>query len=70
MAKEEGLQLAGVVKEAFRDGFLVELEGGHIVTAYLGGKLRKNFIKVVEGDKVTVELSQYDLGKGRIIYRK
>ena len=54
--KEEGLQAEGIVTQSFRGGFLVQLnDSGHIVTAHLAGKLRKNFIRVVEGDKVTVE---------------
>lgn len=71
MKKEEGLQATGVVTESFRGGFLVKLDDSdHVISAHLGGKLRKNFIRVVEGDKVTVELSPYDIGKGRIIFRK
>jgi translation initiation factor IF-1 len=69
--KEEGLQAEGIVTQSFRGGFLVQLnDSGHIVTAHLAGKLRKNFIRVVEGDKVTVEISPYDVGKGRIVFRK
>ena len=69
--KEEGLELTGVVQESVRGGFIVKLDDGdHIISAHLGGKMRKNFIRVVPGDKVTVELSPYDLTKGRIIFRK
>jgi translation initiation factor IF-1 len=69
--KEEGLQVNGVVVESIRGAFIVKLDDvENKITAHLGGKLRKNNIKVVEGDAVTVELSQYDLTKGRIVYRK
>jgi len=69
--KEEGFQADGVVTQSFRGGFLVTLnDTGHVVTAHLAGKLRQNFIRVVEGDKVTVELSPYDIEKGRIVFRK
>lgn len=69
-AKEkDGIEVMGVVQESLRGKFRVILENGHEVTAHLGGKLRKNFIKIVPGDKVKVELSPYDLEKGRIVYR-
>ena len=49
--------------------FRVELENGHAVTAHISGKMRKNYIRILKGDKVTVELTPYDLSKGRIVYR-
>jgi translation initiation factor IF-1 len=70
MAKEQGIQVEGRVKEALANTqFRVELDNGHIVTAHVSGKMRKNFIRIVPGDRVTVELSPYDLTRGRIIYR-
>lgn len=68
--KEEALEAEGVVLEATRGRFQVKLEDSeHIVTAHLGGKMRKHYIRVVPGDKVTIEMSPYDLTKGRITYR-
>jgi len=70
MAKEEPLSMTGEIVEAFRDAkFTVRLENGHEVLAHISGKLRKFFIRVGIGDKVDVELSPYDLKRGRIIYR-
>ena len=70
MAKEEALQMEGVVAETLPNTtFRVELENGHLVTAHISGKMRKNYIRILKGDKVTVELTPYDLSKGRIIYR-
>lgn len=70
MAKEQGIQVEGRVKEALANmQFRVELDTGHIVTAHVSGKMRKNFIRIVPGDRVVVELSPYDLTRGRIIYR-
>ncbi len=72
MAKEEALEVDGVVLESLKNGFRVEISLGNvkaIVLATLGGKLRKNFIKVIPGDLVRVELSPYDTTKGRITYR-
>lgn len=69
--KEEGIEVEGVVTEALANTrFRVQVEGGHIVLAHLAGRLRKNFIRIVPGDRVRVELSPYDLTKGRIIYRE
>ena len=69
--KEEAIEVAGVVREAVRGAFRVQLENSeHIVLCRLGGKMRKNYIRVVPGDKVTVEVSPYDLTKGRIIHRE
>ncbi len=70
MAKEEGIRVEAVVKEALPNAvFRVELQNGHIVTAHVSGKMRMHFIRILPGDKVTVELSPYDLEKGRIVYR-
>ena len=70
MAKEELLQMQGVVTEVMPDSrFLVKLENGHTLVAYTAGKMRKHFIRIIVGDKVTVELSPYDLTKGRINFR-
>ena len=68
--KEEAIEVTGIVREAVRGAFRVQLENSeHVVLCHLGGKMRKNYIRVVPGDRVTVELSPYDLTKGRIIYR-
>ena len=68
--KEELLEFSGSVIEKLPNAmFQVELENGHKVLAHISGKLRMNFIKIVPGDKVTLELSPYDLTKGRIIWR-
>ena len=70
MAKEEALQMEGVVKETLPNTmFRVELENGHVVIAHISGKMRKHYIRIMTGDAVTVELTPYDLEKGRIIYR-
>lgn len=70
MAKEEAIQMEGVVIETLPNTtFRVELENGHIVAAHMSGKMRKHYIRILKGDKVTVELTPYDLSKGRIIYR-
>jgi len=70
MAKEQGIQVEGRVREALANTqFRVELDSGHMVTAHVAGKMRKNFIRIIPGDRVTVELSPYDLSKGRIIFR-
>ena len=69
MAKEEALQMDGLVSETLPNTtFRVELENGHMVTAHISGKMRKNYIRILKGDKVTVEVSPYDLSKGRITY--
>ena len=68
--KGDKLEFDGVVQEALPNAmFRVELANGHKVLAHISGKMRMNFIKILQGDKVTVELSPYDLSKGRIIYR-
>ncbi len=70
MTKKEGIVLLGTVKEALPNAtFKVELENGFEILAYISGKMRMNFIRVMPGDRVKVELSPYDLTKGRIIYR-
>ncbi|MCQ2492699.1 MAG: translation initiation factor IF-1 [Lachnospiraceae bacterium] len=70
MAKSEAIEIEGVVIEKLPNTmFKVEIEGGHIVLAHISGKLRKNYIKIIPGDKVTLALSPYDLTKGRIIWR-
>jgi translation initiation factor IF-1 len=70
MAKETGIQVEGTVVEPLPNAsFRVELENGHRVLAHISGKMRMNFIKILPGDKVTVELSPYDLTRGRIVYR-
>ena len=70
MAKEDVLELEGTVLEALPNAmFQVELENGHKVLAHISGKLRMNYIRIIPGDKVTLELSPYDLSKGRIIWR-
>lgn len=71
MAKEEAIEVEGTVVEALANTqFRVELESGHIVLTHVAGKMRKNFIRIVPGDRVKVEVSPYDLNRGRIIYRE
>lgn len=70
MSKEEGIEVTGTVVEKFPGGmFSVALEDKHLVLAHIAGKLRKNRIRILAGDKVTIELSPYDLTRGRITYR-
>jgi len=70
MSKEDVIEMQGVVKESLPNAqFVVELESGHIISAHLSGKLRMNFIRILPGDRVTIELSPYDLSKGRITWR-
>jgi len=70
MAKQAAIEQDGTIIEALSNAmFRVELENGHIVTAHISGKMRKNYIRILTGDKVTVEMTPYDLTKGRIIYR-
>lgn len=70
MAKEEPIEVEGKVIETLPNAmFRVELENGHRVLAHISGKMRMHFIKILPGDKVTIELSPYDLTRGRIIYR-
>ncbi len=71
MAKEEAIQVEGNVVEALANTqFRVELENGHQVMAHVAGKMRKHFIRIVPGDRVVVEVSPYDLKRGRIVYRE
>ena len=70
MAKEEPIQMEGKVVETLPNTtFRVELDGGHLITAHISGKMRKHYIRILTGDKVTVEMTPYDLTKGRIVYR-
>ena len=70
MAKEEAIRVDGTIVETLPNAsFRVELENGHKVLAHISGKMRMHFIKILPGDKVTVELSPYDLSRGRIVYR-
>ena len=70
MAKEDQIEMEGVVVETLPNTmFRVELENGHIITAHISGKMRKHYIRILTGDQVTVEMTPYDLSKGRIIYR-
>ena len=70
MAKEDAITVEGTVVETLPNAmFRVELEGGHRILAHISGKMRMHFIKILPGDKVSVELSPYDLTRGRIIYR-
>lgn len=70
MAKEDSIQMEGKVTETLPNTlFRVELENGHVVTAHISGRMRKHYIRILTGDKVTVELTPYDLTKGRIVYR-
>ena len=71
MAKEDSIRMQGTVLETLPNTmFRVELENGHVVTAHISGKMRKHYIRILTGDKVTVELTPYDLNKGRIVYRE
>jgi translation initiation factor IF-1 len=70
MAKEEAILVSGVVKEPLPNAmFRVEIENGHVVLAHISGKMRIHNIRILPGDKVSVELSPYDLNRGRITYR-
>lgn len=71
MSKQDVIEVEGIVKEAFPNAmFKVELENGHEILGHISGKLRMNFIRILPGDKVTIELSPYDLTRGRITWRK
>lgn len=71
MAKEDQIQMSGTVIDTLPNTmFKVELENGHVVTAHISGKMRKNYIKILTGDHVKVELTPYDLSKGRITFRE
>ncbi|QCI22762.1 translation initiation factor IF-1 [Buchnera aphidicola] len=70
MSKEENIEMQGTVIDTLPNTmFRVELENKHIITAHISGKMRKNYIRILTGDKVTIELTPYDLTKGRIIFR-
>ncbi len=70
MPKEDHIEMEGTVTETLPNTmFRVELENGHVVTAHISGRMRKHYIKILTGDKVTVEMTPYDLSKGRITYR-
>jgi translation initiation factor IF-1 len=70
MSKEDAIQMEGRVVETLPNTtFRVQLQNGHIVTAHISGKMRKNYIRILTGDTVTVEMTPYDLTKGRIVYR-
>ena len=70
MSKQDVIEVEGIVKEARPNAtFQVEIPGGHMILAHISGKLRMNFIRILPGDKVTVEMSPYDLTKGRITWR-
>lgn len=70
MAKEDSIEMEGTVVETLPNTmFRVKLENGHLVTAHISGRMRKNYIRILTGDTVTVQLTPYDLSKGRISYR-
>ena len=70
MAKEDHIEMSGIVVETLPNTvFRVKLDGGPLITAHISGRMRKNFIRIINGDKVKVELTPYDLTKGRIIFR-
>ena len=70
MTKEDLIEVEGVIKEALPNAqFKIELDNGHMVTAHISGKIRMHFIRILPGDRVKVELSPYDLSRGRITYR-
>ncbi len=70
MSKEEAIQVEATVDETLPNAmFRVKLDNGHMVLAHISGRMRKNFIRILPGDRVLVELSPYDLNRGRIIYR-
>ena len=71
MTKEEAIEMSGVVIETLPNTiFRVELENGHMITAHISGKMRKHYIRILTGDNVTVEMTPYDLTKGRIVFRQ
>ncbi|MFC5708158.1 translation initiation factor IF-1 [Aeromonas eucrenophila] len=70
MAKEDSIEMQGTILETLPNTmFRVELENGHVVIAHISGKMRKNYIRILTGDKVTVALTPHDLSKGRIVFR-
>jgi len=71
VAKDDVIRVEGVVKELLPNTmFKVEIQGGHTLNAHISGKMRMNFIRILPGDSVTLEMSPYDLSKGRIVFRK
>lgn len=71
MLKEESIEMQGVVVDSLPNTtFRVKLENGHVVTAHISGRMRKHYIRILTGDSVTVELTPYDLTRGRIVYRE
>jgi translation initiation factor IF-1 len=71
VAKDDVIKVEGVVRELLPNTmFRVEIQGGHVVNAHISGKMRMNFIRILPGDCVTMEMSPYDLTKGRIVFRK
>lgn len=71
MPKEEHIEMSGTVIDTLPNTmFRVQLENGHVITAHISGRMRKNYIRILTGDKVRVELTPYDLSKGRIIFRE
>jgi translation initiation factor IF-1 len=70
VAKEEGIEMEGTIVDTLPNAlFRVKLDNGHIITAHISGKMRKNYIRILTGDRVTVQLTPYDLTKGRITFR-
>ena len=70
MPKEEDFDMEGIIIEALPNTmFRVKLDNGHLVTAHMSGKMRKHYIRILEGDRVTLKMTPYDLSKGRIVYR-
>ena len=70
MSKQDVIEVEGTIVEALPNAmFQVKLENGHVILAHISGKIRMNFIKILPGDKVTLEMSPYDLSKGRIVWR-
>ncbi|HNW94094.1 MAG TPA: translation initiation factor IF-1 [bacterium] len=70
MSKEDHIEMEGTVVDTLPNTmFRVQLENGHVITAHISGRMRKNYIRILTGDKVKVELTPYDLSKGRIVYR-
>jgi len=71
MAKEDVIEMDGIITETLPNTmFRVQLENGHVIIAHISGKMRKHYIRILTGDKVTVEMTPYDLSKGRITYRE
>lgn len=71
MSKDDQIEMTGTIIETLPNTmFRVQLENGHIITAHISGKIRKNYIRIINGDKVRVELTPYDLTKGRITFRE